>query len=67
MLTPLVGRNFDETIRQIKALQKVRETKGSEVTPAGWESGGATLKPGPELVGRVWEQWRRDSGGQPPR
>lgn len=35
----------------------VRATKGTEVTPSGWEPGKKVLKPGPDLVGRVWEVW----------
>ena len=27
-------------------------------TPSGWEPGKKTLKPGPDLVGRVWEVWK---------
>ena len=26
-------------------------------TGAGWRPGKNTLKPGPDLVGRVWEVW----------
>ena len=55
-LTPTVGRNFEETIRQLKAFQHVRAT--GEVTPAGWEPGQPTLTPGPNLVGKVWEVWK---------
>lgn len=58
ILSPPVGRNVNELIRQIKAYQHVRETEGAEVTPANWTPGGTTLKPGPELVGRVWEAWK---------
>lgn len=58
VLTPPVGRNPDELIRQIKAFQHVRSTGGAEVTPSGWQPGKATLKVGPELVGRVWEVWK---------
>lgn len=58
VLTPPVGRKISETIRQINAFQHVRATKGSEATPAGWEPGKLTLKPGPDLVGRVWEVWK---------
>jgi peroxiredoxin (alkyl hydroperoxide reductase subunit C) len=58
ILSPPVGRNIEETIRQIKAFQLVRETKGKEVTPAGWEPGGKTLKPSPDLVGNVWKVWK---------
>ncbi len=57
VMTPPVGRKIDEAIRQIKAFQHVRKTKGEEATPAGWEPGKKTLKPGPDLVGKVWEVW----------
>lgn len=57
VMTPPVGRKLDEAIRQIKAFQHVRKTKGAEATPAGWEPGKKTLKPGPDLVGKVWEVW----------
>ena len=56
VLTPTVGRAVGETIRQIKAFQHVRET--GEVTPSGWQPGKKTLKPGPDLVGKVWEIWK---------
>lgn len=58
MLTPPVGRNFDETIRQIKAYQHVRAHKGAEATPAEWQPGEPALKVGPALVGKVWEVWK---------
>ena len=57
VLTPPVGRNVSESIRQIKAFQLVRETKGGEVTPSGWQPGKKTLKPGTHLVGNVWKEW----------
>lgn len=57
VLTPPVGRNVTETLRQLKAFQLVRATQGGEVTPSGWQPGGKTLKPGIELVSKVWEQW----------
>ena len=60
VLTPPVGRNVAETLRQIQAFQLVRETRGAEATPSGWRPGKLTLKPGPDLVGRVWEVWRPD-------
>lgn len=56
VLTPEVGRNVAELIRQIKAFQHVQAT--GEVTPSGWEPGKATLKPGPDLVGKVWQVWK---------
>ena len=58
VLTPPVGRKVEEAIRQIKAFQHVRETGGAEVTPSGWEPGDTVLKPGPDLVGKVWEVWK---------
>ena len=57
VLTPPVGRQMSETVRQVKAFQHVRKTKGAEVCPAGWEPGKKTLKPGPALVGNVWKEW----------
>ncbi len=56
VLTPSVGRNVSELIRQVKALQHVRAT--GEVTPSGWQPGQAALTPGPKLVGKVWEVWK---------
>ena len=56
VLTPEVGRNPDELLRQVKAFQHVVET--GEVTPSGWEPGDPTLSPGPDLVGKVWEVWK---------
>jgi alkyl hydroperoxide reductase subunit AhpC len=56
VLTPAVGRNIDETVRQLKAFRHVRAT--GEATPSGWQPGKKTLKPGPDLVGRVWEVWK---------
>lgn len=56
VLFPPVGRNVAEMIRQVKAFQHVRET--DEATPSGWQPGKVTLKPGPDLVGNVWEVWK---------
>jgi alkyl hydroperoxide reductase subunit AhpC len=58
VLTPPVGRNVSELIRQLKAFQHVRET--GEATPSGWEPGKPTLKPAPGLAGKVWEVWKPD-------
>jgi peroxiredoxin (alkyl hydroperoxide reductase subunit C) len=58
VLTPPVGRYVAETLRQIHAFQLVRKSKGTEATPSGWKPGKMTLKPGPDLVGRVWEVWK---------
>lgn len=56
ILTPPVGRNVVEALRQIKAFQLVRET--GQATPSGWQPGKATLQPGPDLAGHVWEHWK---------
>ncbi len=60
VLTPPVGRNVYETLRQIQAFQLVRESQGSQATPSGWKPGKMTLNPGPDLVGRVWETWKTE-------
>ncbi|MBZ4672468.1 MAG: alkyl hydroperoxide reductase [Deferribacteraceae bacterium] len=60
VLTPPVGRNVSETLRQVQAFQLVRNSKGTEATPSGWKPGKQTLKPGPNLVGKVWEAWKVD-------
>ena len=60
ILAPPVGRNVNELIRQIQAFQLVRKTKGAEATPSGWQPGRPTLKPGPDLVGKVWKVWKTD-------
>ena len=44
VLTPPVGRNVSESLRQIQAFQLVRESKGTEATPSGWKPGKMTLK-----------------------
>jgi len=58
ILTPPVGRNVAELIRQIQAFQHVRNSKGTEATPSGWRPGKPVLNPGPDLVGKVWEAWK---------
>jgi alkyl hydroperoxide reductase subunit AhpC len=60
VLTPPVGRNVGETFRQVQAFQLVRESKGKEATPSGWKPGKVTLKPGPDLVGNVWQVWKTE-------
>jgi alkyl hydroperoxide reductase subunit AhpC len=56
ILTPSVGRNVPELIRQVKAFQHVRATV--KVIPSGWQPGKPTLKPSPDLVGKVWKVWK---------
>ena len=60
ILTPPVGRNVKETMRQIQAFQLIRETKGAQATPSGWQPGKTTLSPGPDLVGNVWKEWKTE-------
>lgn len=60
VLTPPVGRNVSEALRQIQAYQHVRKHKGAEVTPSGWQPGKKTLKPSPDLVSNVWKHWTVD-------
>ena len=60
VLTPPVGRNVNESIRQIQAFQVVRNSGGTEATPSGWKPGKVTLKPGPDLVGNVWKEWKTE-------
>ncbi len=60
VLTPPVGRNVNESLRQVQAFQLVRNSKGTEATPSGWKPGKKTLKPGVDLVGNVWKEWTTD-------
>ena len=56
VMTPPVGRNVAEMIRQVQAFQHVRKT--GEATLSGWIPGKQTLQPGPDLVGKVWQVWK---------
>lgn len=60
VLAEPLGRDIDEFIRQIQAAQEVRASQGKEATPASWAPGKDTLKPGPDLVGKVWKDWKSD-------
>jgi len=55
VMTPEVGRNVEELLRQVRAFQHVEKT--GEVTPAGWVPGKKTLKPSFDLAGNVWKEW----------
>jgi alkyl hydroperoxide reductase subunit AhpC len=49
-----LGRNIDELLRKLAA--NIHLAKHSdEACPAGWQEGGATLKPSEKLVGKVFE------------
>ncbi|MDR2384001.1 MAG: peroxiredoxin [Prevotellaceae bacterium] len=47
-----IGRNADELIRKVEAAQFVA-AHPSEVCPAKWKKGDATLKPSIDLVGKI--------------
>lgn len=47
-----VGRNAEELLRRLKALQFVAENP-AEVCPAKWEEGSKTLEPSIDLVGKI--------------
>jgi Peroxiredoxin len=47
-----VGRNADELLRRLQALQFVA-AHPSEVCPAKWKQGAQTLKPSIDLVGKI--------------
>lgn len=47
-----IGRSGTELLRKLHAARFVRENKG-EVCPASWRPGEKTLKPGPDLIGKI--------------
>ena len=47
-----IGRNADELLRRVEALQFVAE-HGDQVCPAKWQPGAETLKPGLDLIGKL--------------
>jgi peroxiredoxin (alkyl hydroperoxide reductase subunit C) len=57
VLTPAVGRNVKELLRQLRAFKYVREHP-DEVTPAGWDEGKKTFKPDIKIAGKVAEVWK---------
>jgi len=62
VLTPPVGRNVAEVLRQVKAYQHHQAT--GEVMPSGWQPGKPTLRPDPKnlnLAGKVWETWKPEA------
>jgi peroxiredoxin (alkyl hydroperoxide reductase subunit C) len=50
VLTGPVGRNVDELIRQIQAMQAVKANPGM-AAPAGWKPGDPLTKTGKEQIG----------------
>ena len=55
VLTTPARRDVSELFRQGQEFQLVRETKGPECVPSGWQPGRPTRKGGPELVGKMWK------------
>lgn len=49
-----VGRNMDELVRKMKA-NSYLVTHADEACPAKWDEGAKTLKPTPQMVGKVFE------------
>ncbi len=58
VLTPPVGRKVEESTETDPGVPARARDQGAEVTPSGWEPGKKILKPGPDLVGHVWEVWK---------
>jgi peroxiredoxin (alkyl hydroperoxide reductase subunit C) len=50
ILTPPLGRNVNELIRQIKALQTIAKHPG-KAAPAGWEPGKKLIGTGQKYIG----------------
>ncbi len=51
---PPVGKSTAEILRKLEAWKYISEHP-DEACPANWEPGKKTLKPGPDIVGRVGE------------
>jgi peroxiredoxin (alkyl hydroperoxide reductase subunit C) len=51
ILTGPVGRNVDELIRQIKAMQEVAKNPG-KAAPAGWQPGSKLIDTGKDVIGK---------------
>jgi len=50
VLAEPIGRNTDELIRQIKAMQAVKANPG-KAAPAGWKPGDALIETGKDKIG----------------
>ena len=47
-----IGRNINEVYRKFESAKYVQDHKG-EVSPASWQPGQKTIKPGIKLVGKI--------------
>ena len=60
ILDSSVGRNIDEILRQLVALQHVRQSGGVHVCPVNWAFGDLDMTPGPDEVGHAGEHWKSE-------
>lgn len=58
IVSDAIGRNAEELVRQLKALQYVRAHPGL-VCPARWKEGEITLTPSIKKAGRVYKEYER--------
>jgi peroxiredoxin (alkyl hydroperoxide reductase subunit C) len=58
VLNASMGRDVDEMLRLIQGAQYVYSRRG-EALPACWHPGDTTLKPGENMVGKVWTTWKK--------
>jgi peroxiredoxin (alkyl hydroperoxide reductase subunit C) len=58
VLNASMGRDVDEMLRLIQGAQYVYSRRG-EALPACWQPGDTTLKPGENMVGKVWTTWKK--------
>lgn len=58
VLNSSMGRDVDEMLRLIQGAQYVYSRRG-EALPACWRPGDLTLKPGEDLVGKIWTTWKK--------
>jgi len=58
VLNASMGRDVDEMLRLIQGAQYVYSRSG-EALPACWKPGDLTLKPGADLVGKIWTTWKK--------
>jgi alkyl hydroperoxide reductase subunit AhpC len=58
VLNASMGRDVDEILRLIQGAQYVYARR-DERLPACWHPGDPTLKAGDDLVGKVWQSWKK--------
>lgn len=58
VLNESMGRDVEEILRLIRGAQYVYSRKDEQL-PACWQPGQETLKPGEDLVGKVWQTWKK--------